>query len=140
MCREASAAQLVVVKRQAATKDEALREEVCGRAMRAMCHPNVARLLDSFIDKGYICHVHELADSTLHHYVHSRHFSYIPYDVASKIAGEIAAGLSFLHNLPGGPVTHGDLSDKNILLYGAGLEPGGGVVHTTTCGTWVRPT
>ena len=126
MCRDVSTGQMVAVKMQRADKQEALREGICAKAFRAMHHPNIARFLDMFVDGHFVCHVHALADTTLHHYVASRHFSYIPFDTANQIAGTIAAGLSFLHSLDGGPVAHGDLSDKNILLDGAGLDVWGG--------------
>ena len=126
LCRDTSTGQMVAVKLQRSDKHEACREEIRAKAFRAMRHPNIACLLDTFVDGPFVCHVHALADTTLHHYVASRHFFYIPFDTANKIAGAIAAGLSFLHSFDSGPITHGDLSDRNILLDGAGLDVCGG--------------
>ena len=126
MCQEVTTAKMMVVKRQRADKHEALREEICAKAFRAMHHPNIAGILDTFVDGDDVCHVHRRADTTLDDFLPAYHFSYVPFDTANKIAGAIAAGVSFLHSLEGGPVTHGDLSDKNILLHGAGLDVGGG--------------
>ena len=134
LCRDTSTGQMVAVKLQRSDKHEACREEIRAKAFRAMCHPNVACLLDEFVEGQYICHVHTLADATLYHYVASRHFHYVPFANANKIAGQIAAGLSFLHSLDGGPVTHGDLSDKNILLDGDRLDVCRGSHVTLTLG------
>ena len=72
MCRDTSTGQLVAVKKmQQVTKQEAVREEICAKSFRAMHHPNIECLLDSFIDGELVCHVHALADTTLHDYVAS---------------------------------------------------------------------
>ena len=124
--RDTSTGEMVAVKMQRSVKHEAFREEICAKAFRAMHHPNVDRILDEFVEGPYICHVHALADTTLYHYVITKSFHYVPFGEANKIAGQIAAGLSFLHSLDGGPLAHGDLSDKNILLHGHGLDVCGG--------------
>ena len=132
--RDTFTGQMVAVKLQRSDKREAFHEEICGKAFRAMHHPNIDRLLDEFIEGKYIGHVHALADTTLYHYLTNIHFAYVPFGEANKIAGQIAAGLSFLHGLEGGPVTHGDLSDKNILLVGDHLDVCRGSHVTLTLG------
>ena len=106
--------QLVAVKRQQTPSDTVAREFRFFRNTRQHEHPNLMRLLDSFIWPygSDMCFVFEHMDGTLWEWWRRRR-GVGPLRSVQQLARQATAGLQHLHELD---IVHADLSMANMLL------------------------
>ena len=106
--------QLVAVKRQQTPSDTVAREYRFFRSLGQHLHPNVMRLLDSFVWPfgSDMCFVFEHMEGTLWDWwTHRRGVG--PLQQVQKLARQATAGLGHLHELD---IVHADFSMANMLL------------------------
>ncbi|KAE9049538.1 hypothetical protein PR001_g3220 [Phytophthora rubi] len=101
--------------------DEALKQEFMDEllVMSKLRHPNVVTLIGACLEPPNLCMVMELCDYSLHHLLHGTN-TYLSPQQLTRIAGDIANGMRFLHSRKPA-VIHRDLKSANVLLDAKGV-------------------
>ncbi len=111
---------VVAVKRQSEERPEAWRELLLNRALRPSAHPNIVRILDSFVatdtrSRNHLYTVFDYMDSSLASLLRHRRGTFAGREVQC-LWESMAAGVAHLHRFG---VVHGDVSHGNVLVRGA---------------------
>ncbi|POM61602.1 TKL protein kinase [Phytophthora palmivora] len=101
--------------------DEALKQEFMDEllVMSKLKHPNVVSLIGACLEPPNLCMVMELCDYSLHHLLHGTN-TYLSPQQLTRMAGDIANGMRFLHSRKPA-VIHRDLKSANVLLDPKGV-------------------
>lgn len=82
---------------------------------RSVAHPNVARLLGSSLDKGYLCAASEWVDgSSLAALLKASGSEKLPADVALRVVFELCDAVAAVHAIPG--LLHRSVSPGNVMV------------------------